>query len=185
MSEDEKPDADERTKSHEASGDFAEGERTLPLEPEGDFAEGERHEPPARAATSARASRRSRPAGRATSPRASARSRARTEPLRDSPSLGGVGQPRRAVVEVDARDGSPRVRTPTLSKIAFRWSWTVYGDTKSRRAISAVARPLATSWVTARSRGQAVVAHEHPPQRSGFSWIWRSHGVASSGARCA
>ena len=45
MSEHEKPDADERTKSDEASGDFAEGERTLPLEPEGDFAEGERHSP--------------------------------------------------------------------------------------------------------------------------------------------
>ena len=46
MSEHDKPDADERTKSDEASGDFAEGERTLPLEPEGDFAEGERSEPP-------------------------------------------------------------------------------------------------------------------------------------------
>ncbi len=47
---------------------------------------------------------------------------------------------------------SPRLCTPTFSKIDFRWSWTVYAETLSDCAISRVERPRSVREATCRSR---------------------------------
>ena len=88
-------------------------------------------------------------------------------------------QPRRVVREEQAGESSPRVLTPTFSKIALRWSWTVQGEMWRRRAIAFVLSPRATSCVTARSRSvsdQAPAARlRHPRRRAPPRPVRRRH----------
>ena len=87
---------------------------------------------------------------------------------------------------------SPRVLTPTFSKIAFRWSWTVHGERCSRAAMASVGSPRATSCVTVRSRSvsrrrrrSAARARAAGPARGSRRPARRAHRRASSRARAA
>ncbi len=55
--------------------------------------------------------------------------------------------------------------TPSFSKIGLTWSCTVHGEMYRRAEIALVARPCATSWVTARSPPPAGRQLAHRPRQ--------------------